>query len=233
MNLYKVRMYLKHNKLIYGIYCKLNRKRWEKKRVETRAALAEHGFSMVEEIEQILKDQGTLYFLSFGNLLGLEREGHFLRHDNDVDYSIFINDKFTWDMLEACMRQSGYEKIRQYSLCGEIREQTYRKGTLSVDFFSCKNEEDGTTALNFFRKDGYYYASKEEMHVIEIKFVKVNTVKKATYGDLTVTVPSDPVAYLESVYTKDWRIPNPNWSSEMYPNSRVLKEMGSKDLYLG
>ena len=233
MSLYKLRMFLKHNKLVYSIYCKLNEKRWKKNAEKTKNALAEQGMQVVAEVEEALAGQNVMYFLACGNLLGLERDGHFIRHDNDLDYSIFISDAFTWEMLEECMTKAGYKKIRQYSLGGEISEQTYRRDVLTVDFFGCHNEGEYTVSHDFFREEDYNYASKEEMHVLESRYPKVDAVKKKMYGDVEITVPADPIRYLEGYYTEKWRTPDPNWCERTAPGRRVLEELGSKDLYLG
>ena len=232
MKLYKLRMFMKHNKFIYSIYCKLNQRRWDRNNANAKKALAEQGMQVVEEMEKALAGQNVKYFLGFGNLLGLEREGHFIKHDNDIDYCIFINEQFTWEMLEKCMNEAGYKKIRQYSLQGEISEQTYKKGILPVDFFGCHIEGDHTVSHDFFREDDYTYASKEEMHVLESRLAKVDEVQKKVYGGVEITVPADPIQYLESVYTEKWREPDPNWCERTAPGRRVLEEMGSKDLYL-
>ena len=232
MKLYKLRMLMKHNKFVYTIYCKLNQRRWNKNADIAKKALAEQGMQVVEEIEKALAGQNVKYFLSFGNLLGLEREGHFIKYDNDIDYSIFIDENFTWEKLEQCMSEAGYRKIRQFSLGGEISEQTYKKGILPVDFFGCRIEGDYTVSHDFFRMDDYTYTSKEEMHVLEGRFAKVDEVKKKMYGQVKITVPADPIKYLESVYTEKWTEPDPNWCERTAPGRRVLEEMGSKDLYL-
>ena len=230
--LYKLRMFLKHNKLAYGIYCKLNQRRWDKNAAAAKQALTEQGMQVVEEIENALAGQNVKYFISWGNLLGLVREGHFIKYDNDIDYSIFIDDNFTWEMLEKCMNDAGYKKVRQYSLGGKISEQTYKKGILPVDFFGCRIEGDHTVSYDFFRKDDYTYASKEEMHVLETRYARIDEVKKETYEGVEITVPADPIKYLESVYTENWRVPDPNWCEHTAPGRRVLEELGSKDLYL-
>lgn len=232
MSLYKLRMLMKHNKFVYTIYCKLNQRRWDKKADVAKKALADQGMQVVEEVEKALDGQNVKYFLACGNLLGLEREGHFIKHDNDIDYCIFIDETFTWEMLETCMTKAGYKKIRQYSLGGEISEQTYKKGILPVDFFGCRIEGDHMITHDFFRKDDYSYASKEEMHVLEGRFDRVDEVKKKVYGGVEITVPADPIRYLECVYTEKWREPDPNWCEHTAPGRRVLEELGSKDLYL-
>ena len=232
MNLYKLRMLMKQNKHIYSIYCKLNERRWNKNAETAKKVLAEQGMQVVEEVENALSNQNVKYFLSFGNLLGLEREGHFIKYDNDIDYCIFIDEKFTWEMLEVRMNEAGYKKVRQYSLNGEISEQTYKKGILPVDFFGCRIEGGYIVSHDFFRKNDYSYATKKEMHVLESRFEKVDEVKKKIYNGVEITVPADPIKYLESVYTEKWREPDPNWCEHTAPGRRVLEEMGSKDLYL-
>ena len=231
MNLYKIRMWLKRNKLIYSIY-EASRKDIRKKAFEEKkAALQNIGFQVADKIESILSKTEFNYFIAFGSLLGLIREGKFLGHDIDIDYAVIIDEKFSWDQLEKLLIENEFEKIRQFSLNGEIREQSYKYNGLPIDFFGCKNEEDYTVNLDFFRKDEHEYKNKYEMHAREGRFYKVNSTKKMIFNNVAITVPDEPIKYLESVYTETWNIPNPNWVDAEGPNRYEINEMGSKDLY--
>jgi hypothetical protein len=231
MNLYKIRMWLKHNKIIYGLY-ELSQKNERKKLYEQKKlALQEEGMSVAKKIEEVLGQTEFTYYIAFGSLLGLIREGKFLGHDIDIDYAVILDEKFSWEKLEEKLTAAGFEKIREYSFQGRTREQSYKINGLPIDFFGSVNEKDYTSSFDFFRKDEYTYQNKYEMHVREGRYSKIEGTKKMTFNNVEVSVPMDPIKYLESVYTETWNIPNPNWVEAEGPNRYELEELGRKELY--
>lgn len=228
MNLYKIRMVLKHNKFIYGVYENIRNKSEMKKRV----ILKENGFDIISNIEHVLNDTDFLYFITFGSLLGLIREGDLISHDIDIDYAIIMDNKFKWENLESLFLKNGFKKIRQFSFDGEIREQTYKIDGLTIDFFGCKNSSDKTCSLDFYRKHNYSYKDKSEMHVREDRYYKILSTKKKTFKNVTVTIPDNPEKYLESIYSSSWRVPIVDWDPSNAPNIYELDKLGTKDLFI-
>lgn len=230
MNLYHIKMHIKRNKLIKRVYDALFKaKRNEQEEQRKRAALAADGMSMVADIEEILAKTPYTYFLTYGNLLGLVREGHFLAHDNDLDYAICMDETLSWEGLENYLAEGGFVKCRQFLIDGEIQEQSYRRGELTVDFFGYKSSETETVSHCFFRKDDYIYNDRYDMHIREEHFAPIKSVHRVEYNGVLMTVPTDPVPYLESVYGPGWRVPDPTWTDDMGDNRIIMDKLGRLD----
>lgn len=230
MSLYHIKMHIKRIKPIKRVYDELFKaRRNEQEEQRKRAALANEGMPMVGALEEILSKTPYTYFLTFGNLLGLVREGHFLAHDNDLDYAICIDDGPVWQGLEEHLTAEGFTKTRQFLMDGEVQEQTYRRGELTVDFFGYKNNEQETVWHGFFRKDDYIYNDRYEMHVRESYFAPIKAVHRVEYEGVLMTVPTEPEPFLESVYGPGWRVPDPAWTDDMGGNRVVLDKLGRLD----
>ncbi len=182
-----------------------------------REALHKSGYDLADKIEKELSIYNVKYFIDFGNLLGIIRTGKFINHDLDMDYGIYITPSFTWKDLETALSHIGLRKLSQYLIDGQIIEQTYSYNELTVDFFNHFDDDKNCISYVFFKKDGHTYNSIYERSVSELKMFKFDKTKKLTTEDLTFTIPDEPEKYLASIYTEEWRIPNPNWIAENGP----------------
>lgn len=224
MKMYELKMYIKRLSVFKRILKNRNRKEERVKMEE----LKKEGLELIDGIEETLKEYGIVYFADFGTLLGIIRDHNFISWDNDIDYGILISDNFDWNLFEKHMNKSEFYKIRQFSLHEKIREQTYRKGDLTVDFFGHKNDEVNGVVYGFYRKNGYIYHSKHDFHVREAKFIKIEKTKREAFLGIEVNVPENAEEYLASVYSENWRIPDPNWTDDAKDrkNIEVLQDLG-------
>lgn len=200
---------------------------------QQRELLQSEGKKLVEAIEKALSQQSVKYYLDFGSLLGMIRDKKFMDYDNDIDYSIYIGEGFSWTDLENVMQGIGLKKYRQYKYKNQIVEQTYSFGKLTVDFFSHHDDEKNSIIYWFFRDKEKKYHSLDERSVAEDRYFKVDKTKSVTINGLTVTVPVEYDAYLSSIYTKNWRIPDPNWDPKDGPDTRILEgEVGIREDFI-
>lgn len=227
MGIYEVKMHIKRLKIVKKI---LHFKRIIKEK-ENEEELKKHGLELMGDVEKALKNYGIVYFVDFGTLLGIIREHNFISWDLDIDYGIMISSDFDWNLFEAHMNESGFLKIRQFKYAEKIREQTYKKGTVSIDFLAHNNDKKNSYVFGFFRKEGFIYHSSNEFHVRVGKFAKIVQTKKVIFLGIEVTVPENAEEYLESIYSANWRIPDPDWSEETNPNRTVLEELGHGIFY--
>ena len=90
----------------------------------------------VEELHQIcemMDRHGINYRLTDGLALGLYREHHFIRHDNDFDFDLIDFDSI--EVLKEEMKQRGYKVGRVVYYLGQIQQIVfYNKNRLIVDF---------------------------------------------------------------------------------------------------
>lgn len=190
-----------------------------------RAALHKNGYDLAEKIEKVLSKCDVTFFMDFGNLLGVVRSGHFISHDFDMDYGIYITEQFTWDNLGEELKKIGLNKICQFTVNGAIIEQTFAAGELTVDFFNHFDDEKNCIAYVFFRKEDETYQSIYERSVAEYKMFKFNGTKKYHAAGKVFTIPNEPEKYLESIYTENWRTPNPKWTPEQSPARNIRNDL--------
>jgi len=206
---------MKNNNYIKYIYDCLIGKRKERKIIETRRQiLQERGMDIVRELECALTGTGAVYFMAFGSLLGMIRDGKFMTFDDDIDYQIKITEAFTWNDLERILSAAGFKKVKEFLYNEKVSEQTYEKYKLPIDFFSFYNDGKYTKVRSFVRKKGKQYKSIKEYTLMINIHGKVEPIKKMNINGVEFSAPMDPEEYLEYCYTSNWRVPDPNWNDE-------------------
>ena len=106
---------------------------------------------------------------------------------------------------------------RQFSHAGVITEQTYKSDKLTVDFFMHTEDDYNAYEYVYFRKKGFKYKSLYDYHVALLKMYKFPEIKKTDINGVELSVPREANKYLSSIYTKNWKIPDPDWVSEKGP----------------
>lgn len=225
MGLYEIKMHLKRLKIVKYV---LERK-FNKESSEKQERLAENGLQCIIEVESCLKEYRVNYFSDFGTLLGIIRDHQFISWDIDIDYGILLSDEFDWFKFEKHLNSYGFEKIRQFRLYDKIREQTYRKGDITIDFFGHENIEGRGIIYDFYRQEGYIYHSIYEHHVRKANYDMVEKTRTELFLGVEVRVPENAESYLESVYSASWKIPNPEWSDSNFVNMEILSDLGYGD----
>ena len=122
----------KHMMGLYKIYEKIF---WNIVGKRKNKGLHTLGYKYLNKMTEVLDESGLCYFITYGTLLGMIREGGFLGHDEDIDIGVICDDQFSWERIEDAMKKIGMNKKHQFRLNGEVTEQTYAVDTLSVDFF--------------------------------------------------------------------------------------------------
>lgn len=182
-----------------------------------RELLHSEGYDLAGRIDDALTNRNVLFYLDYGSLLGIVRSGRFIGHDYDMDYSIYITEDFGWNDLEKVMLGLGLKIAHQFRLNGVITEQTYAFGALTVDFFGHFDDDKNSIAYLYYKKKNKVYHSVCEWNVAEIRAKKIAGTKRIKADGRIYTVPDEAEEYLASIYTDNWRVPNPNWESDKGP----------------
>ncbi|MCQ5386536.1 hypothetical protein NO348_17070 [Hungatella hathewayi] len=223
MNSKELKRKIKSIPLIGNTYNFFYGDRKAKRIVEQRKkSLQKEGFSIIRSIENALYNCSVQYFMDYGSLLGMIRDGKFMSYDSDIDYGIYVSDSFTWYDLENKLKIAGFKKIRYYTYKGNITEQTYLKNGITVDFFMHFDEQNYSKSYVHFAPKGYHYKNLDMKSIAELRAYKFDGIQKLTISGLTFTAPIEPERYLASIYTENWRYPDPNWISENGPAWNVL-----------
>ena len=147
-------------------------------------------FKSPEQLEQIYKTFTPIFsqfdfFIFYGTLLGYVREYNFIKNDDDIDV-----------LIDYKKKEDVYKVIRKKKLrINEQKEyfvQLYKNniGPFDIYFYEIKNEYIHIPWMN-------------AKYPTTIIFPLQNTYYKTE----NIKIPHNPVAFLESYYGKDWRIP--------------------------
>lgn len=203
----------------YKVYEKLY---WHMVNRKKNRGLHEKGYEYLSKIDEILTRNGIKYFVTYGSLLGVIREGKFMDYDNDIDFGIIKTEKFSWENLEKSMQEIGMVKKHQFLLNDKITEQTYVATALSVDFFLYEEENGKSISYIYYHKKDEEY-QENQFSVAVNSTSLISDVKRIPFQTGTVAVPSNPELFLREIYGEDWRTPIIGWEKE---RDIVLKEYG-------
>lgn len=184
--------------------------------------LNEHGMRYLHAVEKTMEQTHALYYAYAGTLLGIVRDQRLIKWDLDIDYGVVINEAFTWTDLEAIMKANGYKKAREFEFDGRVTEQTYQIEGMTVDFFGQYVFDDKMIVYSYDRLPEVHYPDSSALSVYEETHPVVQSVKKIKVDGGFISVPENAEELLASIYTEEWRIPNPNWKSHSGNNAKLL-----------
>jgi hypothetical protein len=224
MSIYKkIRKKLKKNPFIYSIY-KMLRKKQEKKDLKNRIeCIHKYGYSLLNEVTETLVDAGIRSFCCCGTLLGLIRDGKFISWDDDIDMSIIDDPMFSWEILEEKLNGIGMKKFREFAFDEHVTIQSYVKNNVMIDFGLQTIEGNRVIMKEPWQIDGVEYLDGfyRDHRVLFHEYPIVSEIEMKKINGTKVMIPVNYEEYLESKYTKNWKIPDPDWITKA-PTEAVL-----------
>ena len=150
------------------------------------------------------------YWPEFGTLLGIYREGDFIKHDNDFDFGTFIQNR---DIIISALKDAGIKLIYTYR-CTDleyIKEDTfsYRGVHIDVFYFHSMGKKDYChTFIPFEINHG------TQLHY-KIKIFEFDAIslKEIDFKSLKISIPADTHFHLKVSYGENFMIPDPNFKS--------------------
>ena len=120
---------------IYKIYRTIIDARHKKKFKKDCQLLQEFGDEILKQFDTCMKELNIPYTLGFGTLLGAVREHGFIMHDDDIDYTMWIDD-YRPEMINA-LDTYGFKLIHSYSVENDTlgKEDTFEYKGILVDIF--------------------------------------------------------------------------------------------------
>jgi phosphorylcholine metabolism protein LicD len=175
--------------------------------------VAEHHL-ILKDLEialKVIKEMNLRIFLEGGTLLGAIREKDFLSHDCDFDFGI-LRKEFSKDSQKELIAKlttvqdftfKGYE-CKAFKQRVEFGDRPYmikfwsKYAHWNTDFWIFEETE-----TEYYHRGwcGYFYFPKECL----------NTLDEIEFLGLKVLVPHNPELYLQCIYGKNWKIPNPKF----------------------
>ncbi len=157
-----------------------------------------------------LNDINCSYWPEFGTLLGIYREGDFIKHDNDFDFGSFIQNR---DTIISALKNAGIELIHTYR-CPDleyIREDTFSYRGVHIDVFyfhSIGKKDYCHTFVPFEVNDGMQLHYK-----IKIFEFDAISLKEIDFKNLKISIPADTQSHLKVSYGENFMTPDPNFKS--------------------
>ena len=180
-----------------------------------------YGREILGNVARALKQENSGDFVDYGTLLGAIREQDFIKHDDDIDFSL-PQGNISPERLLSVMLENGFTFLRAFAWNGYVTELTFLYKKVEVDFFYILNEYDGSRYSLiydlFSTKDGIHVAQK----ITRIDRPECVDAKEITVNGLTMPVPVATIDFLEYNYGSDWRIPIKNFTSSRNVHKKIL-----------
>lgn len=154
-------------------------------------------------LTQLLNNNNFSYFLAYGTLLGIIRDGEILAHDKDLDLGLAWNTNRV-KLIEVLENDGFFVKPgdKLSSNRSEWKITVFDKITgIGTDLFFFKETENAYLS-------GFYHLPTPLLW--EFPIFEIETIPYAKYE---VCIPKNPTLFLKSIYGNNWNVPDKYFDS--------------------
>ena len=149
---------------------------------------------------QCLNDTGMPYWVDFGTLLGIHREGDIILGDNDVDVCILDPKEESLHDLGHRVHKAGYIfRYRVFANISRVYDRWWPWGF--VDLYHVRRSQDGSV----------YHGATGVTSDIPVHLIDCTQTHHWHRGGVDVVVPADVHGVLEWRYGDDYMTPKPGF----------------------
>lgn len=184
-----------------------------------RRVLKRVGKAVLADLVRIVDKHGIPAFPCCGTLLGFIRDGGFMPHDDDMDWSV-IPGEWTPVRVLKTLLDEGFEYVFGFVYDGKLIEFNLRYKGLPIDFIMY--DDDG----KYFNEHVFYYVPGTNYPSPNANTVKVfpnmrffELTRREIYG-IQVPVPKDAEAVCADHYGPKWNIPDAKYKGDA--NSKLI-----------
>ena len=162
-----------------------------------------------------LDAEGIPFWLDFGTLLGITRDGELIRHDTDVDIAV-LNEHFSLKIREA-LQSAGFKLVCEYLVDDgkEAREECYEFQGVGLDIFYYYRDESHMWC--------HLFPVGEDGRLVRELRMTWTGFREFPFADLQWQIPGDHHQRLVDTYGETYNIPDPNfYTPDDAHNSRLL-----------
>jgi phosphorylcholine metabolism protein LicD/glycosyltransferase involved in cell wall biosynthesis len=195
---------------------------------DTARNTARYGVEALALALRLIEARGLVAFADFGTLLGLVRDGRLIPGDLDIDIGVLRPSATAGADLRAHLRNHGFVLWREYSLAGQVAEESYHlfvaKGArVKIDINYYDSDDAASWTHLFFRDPTETYLPRERS-VVRVLGPRIQTTERFGEGPHDLRIPSNAEAILAAKYGPGWRVPDASWRYWQGPGSQVLPE---------
>lgn len=197
--------------ILYKYYHEYNIRREKKHEAIRNKFFMKEGEELLVKFSSAMNRAEIPFWLEFGSLLGFFREKDFIKHDYDIDFGAFLNDR---KRVRKALEDVGFKLILLFEASDGGFEECYKYKNTSVDVFYFREDVDTyycNTFIGRYPRIVDKFLRPKRCLVKRIDIPKQAFVK-TTFKGADVYVPQDCVKHLEMHYGKTFMTPNPNFS---------------------
>lgn len=204
---------------LYKVYRKYVNRRHQKKFEKDCAHLRSYGMDILQKFDTCMRELNIPYTLAFGTLLGAVREHGFIKHDDDIDYTMWIDD-YRPEMIEE-LEKYGFKLVHSFSVDGDRfgKEDTFLINDILVDIFYVYPSVDKNPYCCWFVDQPGCRSRKQSIKKygglftrrIELPFNKSSY--RVLFGNLSLPIPTNYSEILSLRYGEDFMTPKPGCKS--------------------
>lgn len=195
------------------------------KYISNNLIFRKNGAYVLLKINEILVREKIMFWLDFGTLLGIYRDGKLIKNDIDIDIAIFYSDYA--DKTKEVLTKNGFKFIRRLETTKDdcqCLEETYRMKNINVDIFYYHTKEE-FAFCHLFPLNANGTRDVREIRMSKFKLTKI------TFLDNIFYIPDNTELRLKETYGDQWQIPDKNWYTpdDAY-NSRLYNNLEVKEI---
>lgn len=173
-----------------------------------RRRLQKHGAATLKRLHSLMVENDVPYYCDYGTLIGLMRDGGFLKHDDDIDISI-EPDAVEPEKLLRIFMDAGYGFVHGFEYEGCLAEFTLTdvSGVLIDVFFPTRLDDDKVHGYQAVWEPDKEYPVENANTMIQYDFIKAKDIKAIQVLGVDVNVPGNFDDVLTSEYGS-WRVPD-------------------------
>lgn len=188
-----------------------------------RRRLHKYGYGALSRLHKLLKNNNITYYCEAGTLLGIVRDGGFIKHDDDIDICIPPGDLSMSGVLRVFI-DAGYEVVQCLEYEGRLSEFSVRDCSgIPIDVFTCRFASDEPNKMyQMFPRwsPARTYPNARANHLIEFEYIRPTGTKVVNVHDAETVIPENYVEVLDSEFGP-WRVPDPSFKSEMLKHKEL------------
>tara|TARA_B100000965_G_scaffold405264_1_gene438631 strand:- start:1846 stop:2493 length:648 start_codon:yes stop_codon:yes gene_type:complete len=163
---------------------------------------------------KIIKSQNLKFRLTDGTILGIYRDGEFIKHDNDMDIDVLVDKSLDEKKIEKFFNSNGF-------LIG--RKVFYKNKIQQIAFFNIESL-DIFDIIFWYKKEKsiYNYSERNFERIQELKFFE--NLPIIDFMNKKYPIPSLTKKWLKMRYGKHWNIPKKSkgdWKEECFDMKRI------------
>lgn len=190
-------------------------------KIKRNSIFRDNATAVLKAFTDCLDQNHIEYTLAFGSLLGAVREHGFIKHDLDIDVTIWYENNVGY--IQSSLFDSGFRMIHCFSVDNDLsgREETYEKDGVTIDvFYLYKAISDHPYCCDFVKfSDSVDWRMSIYKHGgllprrIELPWTKERV--RTDFESLSLFIPQNAHEILQMRYGSDYMTPNPNWENKL------------------